>query len=390
MIKISVIVPVYNIEPYIRECLDSIVNQTYSNLEIILVDDGSTDSSGLICDEYAQKNKRITVFHKPNGGLVSARKTGVLLATGEYVTYVDSDDWIETKAYEELAKIIEHYYPDILAFGFKKEYTNFAVERQEALECGFYSRETFWETAKKCVIENDFFCPIVHASVGCKIFKTELARKYQMAVDDDICSGEDIAVVFPLMINMENVFIEKRCFYHYRVNKKSICWSERNKGYQQYLKLAKLLTDFRCDFFKNEVIWKTYFVQMLYFYLILGDIRHCIKEGVGIVLYPDVKEHDNVLVYGKGVFASSLINALNQTHFCNIVDWIDREDASRIQKIPEESYKYIIIAITDYSSVIISLNVLKKLGVDADKILYIQGKNLCVENLPYEIRMLLE
>ena len=143
MIKISVIVPVYNIEPYIRECLDSIVNQTYSNLEIILVDDGSTDSSGLICDEYAQKNKRITVFHKPNGGLVSARKTGVLLATGEYVTYVDSDDWIETKAYEELAKIIEHYYPDILAFGFKKEYTNFAVERQEALECGFYSRETF-------------------------------------------------------------------------------------------------------------------------------------------------------------------------------------------------------------------------------------------------------
>ena len=86
MIKISVIVPVYNIEPYIRECLDSIVNQTYSNLEIILVDDGSTDSSGLICDEYAQKNKRITVFHKPNGGLVSARKTGVLLATGEYVT----------------------------------------------------------------------------------------------------------------------------------------------------------------------------------------------------------------------------------------------------------------------------------------------------------------
>lgn len=95
-------------------------------------------------------------------------------------------------------------------------------------------------------------------------------------------------------------------------------------------------------------------------------------------------------MYGKGVFASSLINALNQTHFCNIVDWIDREDASRIQKIPEESYKYIIIAITDYSSVIISLNVLKKLGVDADKILYIQGKNLCVENLPYEIRMLLE
>ena len=100
-IKISIIVPVYNVENYIHRCLDSLMDQTYKNLEIILVDDGSTDSSGIICDEYSKKDRRIQVIHKKNGGLVSARKAGILLATGEYSTYVDSDDWIEDSAYEK-------------------------------------------------------------------------------------------------------------------------------------------------------------------------------------------------------------------------------------------------------------------------------------------------
>lgn len=390
MIKISVIVPVYNVESYIRECLDSIVNQTYSNLEVILVDDGSTDSSGLICDEYAQKDERIIVIHKSNGGSVSARKAGILLATGEYATFVDSDDWIETNAYEQLAKTIEHYWPDILAFGFKKEYTDFEVERQEVLECGFYNWEAFWDAAKNCVVKNNFFCPIIHASVCTKIFKTQLVSKYQLAVDDEICRGEDMAVVFPFIINMKSVFIEKNCFYHYRVNKESNCWSKKHEGYQQYLKLVEVLNESRRNFFKNEVVLETYFVQMLYFYMILGDIRHCLKEDVGIVLYPDVKLNDNILVYGKGVFASSLVNVLQQSNFCNIVDWIDREDAFRIKKIPKESYKYIIIAITDCSAVVLSLNILKNLDVDKDKILYIQRENLCVENLPYEVRSMIK
>lgn len=92
---ITVIVPVYNVEKYIRQCLDSIISQTYKDLEIILVDDGSTDSSGTICDEYAQKDARVKVIHKENGGLSSARNAGLNIAQGEYITFVDSDDTIE-------------------------------------------------------------------------------------------------------------------------------------------------------------------------------------------------------------------------------------------------------------------------------------------------------
>ena len=99
---ISVIVPVYNVEQYLDRCVCSILNQTYQNLEIILVDDGATDSSGRMCDEYAKRDERIKVVHKQNGGLSDARNAGLAAATGEYIGYVDSDDWIEPDMYEKM------------------------------------------------------------------------------------------------------------------------------------------------------------------------------------------------------------------------------------------------------------------------------------------------
>ena len=111
--KISVIVPVYNVENYIQYCLESLVNQTYKNLQIILVDDGSTDSSGYICDKYALKDKRIKVIHKSNGGLSSARNSGMQLADGNYIGFVDSDDFIMPTFYEELYNLLQKYDSDI-------------------------------------------------------------------------------------------------------------------------------------------------------------------------------------------------------------------------------------------------------------------------------------
>ena len=105
--KISVIVPVYNVENYLRRCVDSIINQTYKNLEIILVDDGSPDNCPVICDEYAQKDSRIKVIHKENGGLSSARNCGMDMATGEYIGFVDGDDWIESDMYKFLIENAE-------------------------------------------------------------------------------------------------------------------------------------------------------------------------------------------------------------------------------------------------------------------------------------------
>ena len=113
MAKVSVIVPVYNVEKYLKQCLDSIVDQTLEDLEIVLVDDGSVDSSGTICDEYAKKDSRIEVIHKANGGLSDARNVGISKAKGRYIGFVDSDDYIKEDMYEILLNLIKKYDADV-------------------------------------------------------------------------------------------------------------------------------------------------------------------------------------------------------------------------------------------------------------------------------------
>lgn len=127
--KISVIVPVYNVEPYLRKCLDSIVRQTYQNLEIILVDDGSPDSCGAICDEYAAQDDRIRVIHQANGGVSAARNAGLAAATGEWIGWVDSDDWIEPDMFELMLLNSLESNADIAVCSRFEEYPNRSVFR---------------------------------------------------------------------------------------------------------------------------------------------------------------------------------------------------------------------------------------------------------------------
>lgn len=116
--KVSVIIPVYNDEKYLKQCVESILTQTYTNLEIILVDDGSTDHTPEICEEYREKYDQIRVLHKKNGGVGSSRNAGLALATGEYVLFVDNDDWLEKHHIEELYKLAKENNADIAAGNF--------------------------------------------------------------------------------------------------------------------------------------------------------------------------------------------------------------------------------------------------------------------------------
>lgn len=121
---ISVIIPVYNVESYLKRCLDSVINQSYQDLEIILIDDGSTDNSSKICDEYASNDPRVIVIHKQNAGQAAARNDGINIAKGEYIAFVDSDDWIELDMYELLMQAIIDTKADIVASGLNMVYQN--------------------------------------------------------------------------------------------------------------------------------------------------------------------------------------------------------------------------------------------------------------------------
>lgn len=126
---ISVIVPVYNVEPYLRKCLDSILNQTYRDLEILVIDDGSTDGSGKICDEYAGKDDRIKVLHTENKGLSAARNLGLDNAKGEWINFLDSDDWMDSEAFAFAISVAEDKKADLVFWGYVKEYENHSIEK---------------------------------------------------------------------------------------------------------------------------------------------------------------------------------------------------------------------------------------------------------------------
>ena len=117
--KVSVIVPVYNTEKYLNKCIDSILAQTFTDFELLLIDDGSTDNSGFICDEYAEKDKRVKVFHKENGGVSRARNLGIDNAQGEYLSFIDSDDYIRPEMYSELVAIADKFNVDLVSSDLK-------------------------------------------------------------------------------------------------------------------------------------------------------------------------------------------------------------------------------------------------------------------------------
>ena len=165
---ISVIVAVYNIEKYIEKCILSLINQTYTNLEIILVDDGATDSSGQICDSYAKKDERIKVIHRENGGLSAARNTGIESAGGEYISFVDGDDWIDADMYECLVKAAVSFSAELVACRYRCVYPEITVDNST-------DRVLVFEGTKMLekYLEEDENCLIQHAAWN-KLYKREL------------------------------------------------------------------------------------------------------------------------------------------------------------------------------------------------------------------------
>ena len=131
--KISIIVPIYNVETYLRACVQSLIDQTYPNIEILLVDDGSTDNSGKICDELAEQDSRICVFHKPNGRTASARNLGVSKASGEYLLFIDPDDWFDLQTVERLVAEIEKTKADVVRFNYVREYDGYSQNNENFL-----------------------------------------------------------------------------------------------------------------------------------------------------------------------------------------------------------------------------------------------------------------
>lgn len=210
---LSVIVPVYNVEEYLEQCINSILQQTYDKIEIILVDDGSTDSSGKICDNFATTSSKITVYHKKNGGLMSAWKYGVGKAHGEYIGFIDSDDWIDADMYERLYQSIVDSQSDISICGLVKgEY----IYTQPSIFKGCLDTDDVYS---KFINDGTFMGRGVIPSKVVKLFKREIVLNTLQYCIDEITIGEDMTMNFAaFMFAKRVVFLNDYYPYHYRIN----------------------------------------------------------------------------------------------------------------------------------------------------------------------------
>lgn len=216
---ISIIVPIYGVEQYLKRCVDSLVNQTYRNLEIILVDDGSPDKCGEICDEYAKKDERIVVIHKPNGGLADARNSGIKSATGEYLMFIDSDDWIELDTCEIIINEAILHKAEIVVFEFNLVYDNGKkVKRHSGIVSTTPTKEECIRSLIYKIPESGIFNNVCN-----KLFARRLFADIRFPCGK---VAEDHGVIYKLIHNAETVCVVDRCFYNYYKRDGSISFNE--------------------------------------------------------------------------------------------------------------------------------------------------------------------
>lgn len=218
--KVSVIVPVYNVEDYLERCVKSILEQTYKNLEIILVDDGSPDNSGLKCDEIASKDDRVIVIHKENGGLSSARNKALDIASGDYLTFVDSDDVIHTHMIEWMTEELEDYDADFVSTGLLSFDEQVPIEIDKNIE--FERME-----------DKDFIDHLFPTNFG-KISVTACGKLYKKVLFDSLrypegVIYEDLRVYLPLLLSCKRISVVNTPLYYWFDNAQSITRSNYMK-----------------------------------------------------------------------------------------------------------------------------------------------------------------
>ena len=261
-ILISIVVPVYNVCEYLEECVKSLVEQSYKRIEIILVDDGSTDSSGNLCDTIAVSDSRIKVIHKKNGGLSDARNAGINIAKGEYIGFVDSDDWIDSQMYEKLLEVCIQENAQIGVCGFVKEFVNnsFLCPSEE----GVYSAK---EALLK-MIENKSFQD--HACT--KLFKTSLFKDISFPYQE---LYEDARTIYKVFLEASIIVSVPDTMYHYRQRRGSIAKSAFNENRLQLLAAVKEMASdsrIRADKDLNAVMQKRILLTEC---IILREILNC-------------------------------------------------------------------------------------------------------------------
>lgn len=245
MPEISVIVPVYNVEKYINECIESILAQTFADFELILVDDGSTDNSGVICDKYAERDPRVKVIHKENGGVSSARNIGIKESKGAFITFIDSDDMVDIDYFMDAIQETCSRFVDVYISGLHMETWN----SQVIIDMKEYTIANAGEYSVKELLDNlEIKYPLICiCGPWCKLFRSELIKKSDIKFDTSMSLGEDTNFNIDYLEKCRNVLFSNKCFYHYRRGNDDSLFSRFHKDtFEIHKKVSKKILALMC------------------------------------------------------------------------------------------------------------------------------------------------
>ena len=380
---LSVIIPVYQNRNYLEECVCSVLDQTYPNIEIILVDDGSTDGSAELCDELSDKNENVCAIHIKNSGPYMARKEGVKFAHGKVVTFVDSDDRMEKDAYEELMKIYRKYHSDIICFSYKIMGSGNISEKY--YDEGIYTKK---EIVKEIFPTMMYDCKIggrkLNPSVCCKLFDKTLYEKVSKGIDEYISWGDDALVTYPAVCLADSLYITHRAYYNYRPNKESSTHSFPTKRIDELSAFWKYMNDFfetlgikRDVSFQLECYMRT-FIELL------AINRFDIHSKGNVFRFPYTLIHKGakIQIYGAGEVGKSYVYELLHSRYAEIVGWYDRNykhiecyagiSIQNPENIKNKESDFVLIAIRDEKAAIMIEDYILELGIDSEKVIWKQ------------------
>lgn len=382
---ISVIIPVYNSEGYLRRCIESVRRQTFSRLEIILVDDGSSDRSGDICDEFSEKDERIRCIHKKHEGLPAARKTGTQEAVMDLLSFVDSDDWIEP---DMLRMLLSLYSDDIglITSGLKTDFKDHEGNMIDAFASGVYDdfQISQYVISKMMYSTKHDSAGIVQSVCG-KIFKTEILKDSINDLDDRLTWGEDGAIVYPYVLQIRKLQITHLCGYHYVVHDDSMINTvscgvfEKIAILNDYLSRKMVINDRIMKPQIDDYIFS--FLQSATFNIYKIGIHRFNSETAFSM--PCLPPKSKVVLYGAGIRGEKIADRILGDKEWKLVAWVDR-DYVRINsekntdmpigspnEICDLEYDYVLISVSKTSVVNEIKEWLDGVGIEREKVIIV-------------------
>lgn len=354
--RISVIVPVYNIEDYITQCIESIIGQTYFNLQIVLVDDGSTDSSGKICDKYAEKDDRIQVIHQANGGLVSARKAGLKVAEGDFIGFVDGDDYIEPNFYETLLNFLIEDQVDFVHTGHIFEKHNVSIKK-----CQFESGVLDLDKDTTVNLINNYIFGSngeqhIDFSTCTKLYKSGFIKKCYDKVPSYQSMGEDLVCICVCLLEGKRASFHKETLYHYNLRHSSLV---NSIDITIFLKMSRLYSNLMDIFDTYNIIDQVrYNLESSTMNSILTSLVRSGKYYDFINAYVfdrvDLIKDKKIVIYGAGIVGKGYYAQLCKYACCTVVGWIDADyknikfdytEVVGVEEIKNMQYDLILIAV---------------------------------------------